>query len=59
MPAKLSTTVSNISKIMNKQNVDVILDFYKFMKENGTSERHQNNNLKAVIAYSNSLDQYF
>jgi hypothetical protein len=25
------------------------------MKENGASERHQNNNLKAIISYSNFL----
>jgi integrase/recombinase XerD len=59
MPAKLSTTVSNISKIMNKQNADVIFDFSKFIKENGCSERHQNNNLKAVIAYSNFIGPIF
>lgn len=59
MPTKLSTTVSNISKIKNKQNADLILDFYEFMKENGASERHQNNNLKAIIAYSNFIGPIF
>jgi hypothetical protein len=29
------------------------------MKENGASERHQNNNLKAIIAYSNHTGQKY
>ncbi len=40
---------------MNQGNANLILDFYEFMKENGTSERHQNNNLKAIIAFSNFI----
>jgi hypothetical protein len=59
MPTKISTTVSNISKITNKQNADLIVDFYQFMKENGSSERHQNNNLKTIIAYSNFIGPIF
>lgn len=55
MPAKLSTTVGNVSKIVNKDNATLILQFYEFMQENGTSERHQNNNLKTIIAYSNYI----
>jgi len=53
MPAKLSTTLSKNQQISNKENASVILNLYEFMKENGTSERHQNNNLKAIIAFSN------
>ena len=40
---------------MNKENANLILDFYGFMKENGSSERHQNNNLKTIITYSNFI----
>ena len=29
--------------------------FFEFMKKIGTSERYQNNNLKAIIAYSGFL----
>ena len=53
MPAKLSTTVSKISLLSNEENVKLVLKFHKFMKENGASERHQNNNLKAILAFSN------
>jgi len=31
--------------------------FYEFMESNGVSERHQNNNLKAVINFANFLVQ--
>ena len=53
MTVRLTTTISNIEKIVsNEENVQTILRFFAFMKKNGTSERYQNNNLKAIIAYS-------
>ena len=56
MTVRLSTTVSNIEKaISNEENVQTILRFFEFMKKIGTSERYQNNNLKAIIAYSKFL----
>jgi len=56
MTVRLSTTVSNIERIVsNEQNVQAILRFFEFMKKIGTSERYQNNNLKAIIAYSKFL----
>ncbi len=51
MPTKLSTTVKQImTAVSNPVNSSLINDFYQYMKANGTSERHQNNNLKAIIA---------
>ena len=56
MTVRLSTTVSNIEKaISNEEDVQTILRFFEFMKKIGTSERYQNNNLKAIIAYSKFL----
>lgn len=56
MTVRLSTTVGNIEKIVsNEQNAKTIMRFFEFMKKNGTSERYQNNNLKAIIAYSKFL----
>ena len=50
MPTTLSTTVKHIyDKVPNPENSQLIADFHQFMKDNGTSERHQNNNLKAII----------
>jgi integrase/recombinase XerD len=55
MPTKLSTTVSKIGLLPNEENVKLVLKFHEFMKENSASERHQNNNLKAIMAFSNYL----
>ena len=57
MTVRLSTTVRNIEKtISNPYNVEIILRFFEFMKQIGTSERYQNNNLKAIIAYTKFLE---
>ena len=55
MPAKLVTTVKKIDLVPNRINSDLISKFYEFMKSNGVSERHQNNNLNAVINFANFL----
>jgi hypothetical protein len=56
MTVKLSTTVSNIERdVHNSENRKLLFQFYEFMKKIGTSERYQNNNLKAMIAYSKFL----
>jgi integrase/recombinase XerD len=52
MPTKLSTTIKQITTaVSNPVNSSLINDFYQYMKSNGSSERHQNNNLKAIIAF--------
>jgi hypothetical protein len=56
MTVKLSTTLDNIERyVLNEENKDVIQRFFNFMKRIGTSERYQNNNLKALISYSRFL----
>ena len=55
MPIKLTTTISKIASLSNSTNSALINEFYQYMKSNGSSERHQNNNLKAVIAFANFL----
>lgn len=56
MTVRLSTTVHNAEKVVsNEENVKIIFRFFEFMKKNGTSESYQNNNLKAIIAYSKFL----
>jgi hypothetical protein len=56
MTVRLSTTVRNIEKtVSNTVNMEIILRFFEFMKHNGTSERYQNNNLKAITAYTKFL----
>lgn len=55
MPAKLSTTVAKIQLIPNAVNEKLVVQYHAFMIENGASERHQNNNLKIIIAYASFL----
>lgn len=55
MPTKLTTTVSKISSVSNSVNSELIDDFHEYMKNKGASERHQNNNLKVMIAYAKFL----
>ena len=54
MPSKLSTTISKIATVPNATN-STLGEFYHYIKTNGASERHQNNSLKMVIAFANSL----
>jgi len=51
MPLKLSTTIGKIQKIPNSKNMEIINKFLEYMRNNGSSEHHQNNNLKVVIAF--------
>jgi integrase/recombinase XerD len=52
MPAKLTTTINKICSVPNPTNSTIIREFSEYMKWNGSSEHHQNNNLKAVIAFA-------
>ena len=56
MSAMLSTTVKHIyDRVPNTVNSKLLEDFHAYMKINTTSERHQNNNLKAIIAFAEFL----
>lgn len=55
-PTKLSTRVKHIyDKAPNSVNSHLIEDFHSYTKDNTTSEHHQNNNLKAIIAFAKFL----
>ena len=55
MPVKLSTTIAKIENIPNPVNVQIVNEFLEYMRRNGSSQHHQNNNLKVVIAFGNFL----
>jgi integrase/recombinase XerD len=55
LPTKLTTTINKIALLQNPTNSVLLNEFHQYMKSNGASERHQNNNLKAVIAFANFL----
>jgi hypothetical protein len=40
MPVKLSTTLNNISLLVNPTNIDLIREFYEYLKNNSASEKH-------------------
>jgi hypothetical protein len=49
MTVNLSTTINNIERdILDFENKQLLLQFYEFMKRDGTSERIHNNNLKSI-----------
>jgi hypothetical protein len=56
MVAKLSTTIKKIEKLSNSSNRNIIKEFLMYMKNNGSSERHQNNNLNVIIEFATFLD---
>ena len=52
----LSTTFKHIhDRVLDSVNSQFIEDFHSYMNENGTPERHQINNLKAIIAFAEFL----
>jgi hypothetical protein len=53
MPVKLSTTVKKIQSIKNPDNLALVNDYYQYIKDNGASDSHQNNILKAIISFAN------
>ena len=55
MPLKLSTTIGKIQNIPNIKNMEIVNEFLEYMKSNGSSEHHQNNNLKVVITFGNFI----
>ena len=52
MPAKLTTTISKIASVPNQESAALIDEFNKFMRAKSLSENHQNNCLKAIIAFA-------
>ena len=57
MPFKLSTTIGKIQNLPNSKNIEIVNDFLEYMRNNGSSEHHQNNNLKIVIAFGSFIGE--
>jgi integrase/recombinase XerD len=55
MPQKLTTTTNKISMVPNSVNSSIIQEFHRYMQSSGSSEKNQNNNLKAIIAFANFI----
>src|SRR6187200_535622 len=56
MSIKISTLLSKVDSILNRQNASIIMDFYGYMQYKGSSENHKINNLKVILgAYISEL----
>jgi hypothetical protein len=55
MPQRLTTTINKILLIPNSINLSIIQEFHHYMQSEGCSEKNQNNNLKAIIAFANFI----
>lgn len=55
MAMKLSTTLQHINTIPDKVNAQAVKEFYNYLKEIGTSENYQNQNLKQLIRFAKFL----
>jgi hypothetical protein len=55
MSIKISTLLSKVDSIPNKENAAIIMDFYRYMQDKGSSENHQINNLKVIMDFTRFL----
>ena len=55
MTMKLSTTLTHINSILNPVNASLVKEFYEYLKQLGTSENYQNQNLKQIINFARYL----
>jgi hypothetical protein len=55
MSFKIVTLLKKIDSLKNKENPAVLINFYDYMREKGSSENHIMNNLKVLIEYVNYI----
>jgi hypothetical protein len=55
MSIKLSTLLSKVDSLHNRGNASIVMDFYGFMQDKGSSENHQINNPKVIIDFAKLL----
>jgi len=55
MAMKLSTTLGHINTIPNSINAKLVKEFYEYLKDIGTSENYQNQNIKQLIGFAKFL----
>ena len=52
---KLSTTLKHVNTIPHRVNAEILKEFYEYLKEIGTSENYQNQNLKQITGFARFL----
>ncbi len=56
MSFKISTLLNKIDSFASKENATIIMDFYNYMQEKGSSENHKVNNLEVFMDYAKYLE---
>lgn len=56
MAMKLSTTLQHVNTIPHNVNAEVVKEFYEYLKEIGTSENFQKQNLKQITGFARFLE---
>ena len=51
MSIKISTLLNKIASLTSKENASIIMDFYKYVQDKGSSENHKVNTLRVVMDY--------
>jgi integrase len=57
MTMKLSTTLRHVNTIPQSANAEILKEFYEYLKEIGTSENYQNQNLKQITGLARFLGE--
>ncbi|MGI0019273.1 MAG: hypothetical protein ACREAY_02250, partial [Nitrososphaera sp.] len=52
MPTKLTTTIAKAALLPNRMNAEIAKAYLDYMRQNGSSERHQNNQLKTAVVFA-------
>jgi len=55
MSTKIPTLLSKIDILPNSENAAIILTFYKYMQDRGSSENHIINNIKVILDLASFL----
>jgi integrase/recombinase XerD len=55
MSTKIPTLLTKIDSLPNTENASIILDFYKYMQDRGSSENHISNNIKVILDLASFL----
>jgi integrase/recombinase XerD len=57
MTMKLSTTLRHVNTIPQSVNTEILKEFHEYLKEIGTSENDQNQNLKQITVFARFLGE--
>ena len=59
IPTKLKDTIEKVSKLDNKSNSELLIEFYEYLRAVRTSERYQSDILKVLVKTTYSWNERF